>query len=286
MPSLLTRPVGLALTMITVTLALFFVVTIVVGLRVWVRAWLLRSSRTWGWDDNLVVMAYVSPRHVEQSLHATHFQKLIVRQILFILSTALAVTTGFYGVGTPDADLNEFVMMRAGEYFLYWQISMCVSVPFIKGFIVFGLLRLTQQRRFRYPLYIVMVSTVLFTIASLSALLLHCRPIAANWNPLVGACGSLSSVLYLSYVVTGINIAADLSCAIVPYFMVRGLTMPRRAKTSVMAILGLGLFASVATVARTPYFKYYMVPQNQLCRFDRAIPGDTEQTSEKPKANT
>lgn len=49
-------------------LALFFVVldTLVVGLRIWVRAWYNRSSKVWGWDDDLALLGYVS--HFRASL--------------------------------------------------------------------------------------------------------------------------------------------------------------------------------------------------------------------------
>lgn len=51
--------------------------------------------------------------------------------------------------------------------------------------------------------------------------------------------------------------ATDWTCAIVPFFIVSGLQMPRRQKVSVCAILGLGIFASIATCIRMPYLKYY-----------------------------
>lgn len=49
----------------------------------------------------------------------------------------------------------------------------------------------------------------------------------------------------------------DWTCAIIPFFIVAGLQMSQRKKVSVCAILGLGLFASIATVIRMPYLKYY-----------------------------
>ncbi|KAG6354386.1 hypothetical protein INS49_004403 [Diaporthe citri] len=51
--------------------------------------------------------------------------------------------------------------------------------------------------------------------------------------------------------------ATDWVCAAIPFIIVAGLQMSRRKKVSVICILGLGIFASVATCVRMPYLKYY-----------------------------
>lgn len=48
--------------------------------------------------------------------------------------------------------------------------------------------------------------------------------------------------------------------------------MPRRRKISVICILSLGILASIATLIRMPYLKYYNTtkyPHNLLCRLFR-----------------
>lgn len=64
--------------------------------------------------------------------------------------------------------------------------------------------------------------------------------------------------------------ATDWACAIIPFFIVAGLQMSRRRKISVIAILGLGVSASIATCIRMPYLKYYDVvkyPNEIACTF-------------------
>lgn len=51
--------------------------------------------------------------------------------------------------------------------------------------------------------------------------------------------------------------ATDWVCASIPFIIVTGLQMSRRKKISVICILGLGVFASIATCVRMPYLKYY-----------------------------
>lgn len=56
-------PGGRALMLVAITLVLLIIDVIVVGLRVWTRAWHLRKSRAWGWDDSLALIAFVSLPH-------------------------------------------------------------------------------------------------------------------------------------------------------------------------------------------------------------------------------
>ncbi|EFX04563.1 hypothetical protein CMQ_1491 [Grosmannia clavigera kw1407] len=53
--------------------------------------------------------------------------------------------------------------------------------------------------------------------------------------------------------VVRIGITTDWTCAILPWFNIRRLQMPIRAKVLVMTILSLGAIASSATIVRAPY---------------------------------
>lgn len=64
--------------------------------------------------------------------------------------------------------------------------------------------------------------------------------------------------------------ASDWACALIPFAVVAKLQMDRRKKISVVCILGLGIFASIATCVRMPFLKYYNTdkyPTELLCRF-------------------
>lgn len=63
--------------------------------------------------------------------------------------------------------------------------------------------------------------------------------------------------------------ATDWVCTIIPFFIVAGLQMKRRQKISVVLIIGLGIFASIATVLHMPYLKYYdtsKYPTELMCK--------------------
>lgn len=85
-----------------------------------------------------------------------------------------------------------------------------------------------------------------------------------------GTCQKMISLQTVSYIVSAIQMATDWVCAAIPCFIVAGLQMSRRRKISVIAILGLGVSASVATCVRMPYLKYYdtvKYPEEIACKF-------------------
>lgn len=85
-----------------------------------------------------------------------------------------------------------------------------------------------------------------------------------------GTCQDKLSLTTVSYIVSAIQMATDWACALVPFFVVAGLQMSRRKKVSVLCILGLGVFASIATCFRMPFLKYYDTakhPTETLCEF-------------------
>jgi hypothetical protein len=83
-----------------------------------------------------------------------------------------------------------------------------------------------------------------------------------------GTCQKVISLQTVSYIVSAIQMVTDWTCALLPFFIVSHLQLPRRKKVSIICILGLGIFASIATCIRMPYLKYYdtvKYPKETLC---------------------
>lgn len=53
-------PTGLALTLVIIILIFTVLSTVVVALRIYVRAWMGKSAGTWGWEDTFITLGYVS----------------------------------------------------------------------------------------------------------------------------------------------------------------------------------------------------------------------------------
>lgn len=97
-------------------------------------------------------------------------------------------------------------------------------------------------------------------------LVITCRPIAAKWNPGLGTCSGNEIILIGSYAFSLIAILSDLACSVIPFLIVRHLEMPTRSKYTIIFILGIGVLASIACIARIPYFSYYTRDDNILCK--------------------
>ncbi|RBR26411.1 uncharacterized protein FIESC28_00816 [Fusarium coffeatum] len=221
--------------------ALAFGITsvIVVTLRIYVRAGLSDvSPQLLGPEDYLSVLS----------------------ALLFIPAIVFSVLTTRYGVGSHDVNIpNPLYLIRATEYQTYWEVLYFISSTIIKCAIGLTCIRLDSRKRVVYPIFINMAVMITITILALVYVFANCTPFAATWNPALGTCQKKISLQVVSYIVSAFQMATDWACAIIPCFIVAGLQMSRRRKISVIAILGLGVSASVATCVRMPYLKYYDV---------------------------
>ncbi|RSM00557.1 hypothetical protein CDV31_011723 [Fusarium ambrosium] len=236
------KPQGFALVLIIVVLIFVSIATVIMILRVYVRAWMLRYTANWGWEDTFAVLSYGS----------------------FIVSSIFAVKAAYFGLGTRDDKLDDLVMVRCAEYMLYSQVTYGTTVPLIKASVVFMLLRITVEPKYRWTLYIMQLLATVMAVVGIVASLTYCTPVRAYWNPLLGKCGDFNRVVIIGYVWTVVGIVTDWCCAILPYFVVRKLQMNRRSKRIVMLILGLGALASTATIVRAPYLQYYLATKDKL----------------------
>ncbi|CEI61683.1 hypothetical protein FVEN_g2749 [Fusarium venenatum] len=221
--------------------ALAFGITsvIVLCLRIYVRAGLSDvSPRLLGLEDYLAVLS----------------------TLLFIPAIVFSILTTRYGVGSHDVNIpSPLYLVRATEYQTYWEILYFISSTIIKCAIGLTCIRIDIRRRITIPIYINMAIMIIVTILALAYVFANCTPFAATWNPALGTCQKQISLQTVSYIVSAIQMATDWACAIIPCFIVAELQMSRRRKISAIAILGLGVFASVATCVRMPYLKYYDV---------------------------
>ncbi|KAJ0106827.1 hypothetical protein J7T55_001351 [Diaporthe amygdali] len=211
-------------------------------LRIFVRAWLLRKERSWGWDDTLALLSFLT----------------------FLPECVFVIIAARYGLGTPDAELNELVTAQAALMMGNWQMFYAASTNLIKAAIAVTLLRLTDQPKYRWPITASLVATPIFTGAVVIVLIVTCRPVGAQWDLDLGPCPLHNWLAILSYPFTALTIILDWGCAIIPWLLIRKLQLNRRIKRSLIIVLGLGGTASIGAIARLPYLKYYTIPEDQL----------------------
>lgn len=175
-------------------------------------------------------------------------------------------------MGTPDDRLGndpsalDAYKIRGTEYFTYWQFCIGLSICLVKASISIALLRLATAKAHRIILWVVVVSSGATGAGAFTSLFIVCKPLQATWNPGLGQCIPYSLVTNLSYIFSAVTIPTDFVCAILPLFIFRRLQMPRRTKNTLLAILGLGMFAGLGTIVRVPYMHYYNAEQDRLCK--------------------
>jgi hypothetical protein len=197
-------------------------------------------------------------------------------QLTFIPSCVFIILATLYGLGTPDDKLNNLVRAKAALYMGYWQMHYAVSVNLVKPGIAIALLRLTTQRRYRYPVWTILVAAPLFTGGVIVVLITTCRPVGAQWDLDLGPCPTHVVMAQLSYLFTVMTVIMDWACAIIPYLLLRRLDMRRRVKVSLIVVLTMGGFASTAAIIRIPYLKYYLITEDQMCKSDPIFPPGPE----------
>ncbi|KAJ8116626.1 hypothetical protein OPT61_g1990 [Boeremia exigua] len=230
-------PQGLALGIVVASILLAVVTTIVVCLRIWVRMGLSGAlDKTWSTEDYLLVMGFIP----------------------FLASVVFAILAAYHGTGMRDVHLpSPLYAIRAGEYIIYWEVLYFISSTIVKIAIGFTCIRIDQRKRVTYPISVNISVMTLIAVLALVFVFINCKPFAATWNPALGTCQKVITLETVSYIVSAVQAVSDWVCAIIPCYIVSTLQMPRRRKISVICILGLGIFASLATIVRVPYLKYY-----------------------------
>ncbi|KAM5344028.1 hypothetical protein ACJ41O_012565 [Fusarium nematophilum] len=169
----------------------------------------------------------------------------------------------YYGIGTRDAELNGNLQSDGRRYLWYFQVTYCCSLLFLKGSICALLLRIAVVRTHRIIIWATLVFSTLSTTTVIIGLFLICHPISAAWGR-PGKCSPTVVIASLGYLVSAGAVVTDFSCAILPGFMVYKANMKMSTKISITIVLGLGLLASIATLVRLPYVKYYTRLDNYL----------------------
>jgi hypothetical protein len=146
------------------------------------------------------------------------------------------------GVGEHHREWGPAEMKDGIMYFSLWQLFYVTSTVPVKASICISLLRITMKRPFRVILWALIVLSCISAIMACSVVWGTCRPMAFTWDKTIegGKCSSLEMIIALSYVVSGVNIVTDWTCAIMPALILWDVQMRRKLKISVCIILGMG----------------------------------------------
>ena len=115
-----------------------------------------------------------------------------------------------------------------------------------------------------------MASMAAFTVGAVITffvLVFQCYPVSYTWNRTsgLGTCLSRNTIANFGYGFSALDIFFDWLYALLPIPMLWDVKMTFQIKLSIFAILGLGVFASTATIIRLKYIVALVDPSDYLC---------------------
>ncbi|KAF2264002.1 hypothetical protein CC78DRAFT_517667 [Lojkania enalia] len=205
---------------------------IVVSLRLYVRARIVRRLR---WDD----------------------WTMLISIILGIGNTATVQVAVDYGLGRHQDTLDDATVLKALKYDYLAQPTAIMAPAF--GRVSLALLLLTfagNIKARRWLLWGIIVLQLIINTLCFSLILGQCRPIQLLWDKsLEGSCWDLRAQEYYGYFQSSFNCTTDFILAICPAVVIWELQMALPEKLSLIALMGLGIFAMVASIIKTILLK-------------------------------
>ncbi|KAI1814690.1 hypothetical protein GGS20DRAFT_398939 [Poronia punctata] len=164
-----------------------------------------------------------------------------------------------FGLGSHNRALSQADEIEA----LKWQAlatgSYVLDMWLIKLSIGMFLLRLAVQKRYKYVLHLSIFVVGVWSLALFFWNVFQCNPVSAQWDYTVlerdptSHCVTADEIVSAAYSLSALTILSDWFYALIPIPMIWSVTMTTQAKWSVIAVLGLGIFASVATLIRLKF---------------------------------
>ncbi|KUI61201.1 hypothetical protein VP1G_08378 [Cytospora mali] len=146
-------------------------------------------------------------------------------------------------------------LMLAAQWQALATATYILNMMFIKLSIGCFLLRLAVQRRYTYTIYVSMAVVLSWSLGLWFWDIFQCKPVQAQWDYTIPnlQCVSAQQVVNAAYALSVMTIVTDWLFALMPIPMIWQVKMSVQAKMTVVVILGLGIFASIATLIRLKF---------------------------------
>ncbi|KAK2589731.1 hypothetical protein QQS21_012588 [Conoideocrella luteorostrata] len=181
---------------------------------------------------------------------------MLVAQVIFTVACAFTLEGVRRGLGKHNlAVTNEEDRVAA----LMWQaltiVLYIMDMMFVKLSIGVFLLRLATQKVYIWTIRIALVIVTLWSIGIFIWNLFQCTPVEKQWDFRIttGHCATGDDIIAATYALSVMTVLSDWFFALIPIPMLWGVKMTKQAKATVIVILGLGVFASIATLIRLKF---------------------------------
>ena len=193
------------------------------------------------------------------------------KQINFSISCAFILRGCYYGLGRHNMSLPQEREIKALKYQALATATYVANMWLIKMSIAIFLLRIAIQRRYQYTIYVSMGIITVWSLALFFWDVFQCNPVQAQWDyrmlkDPVAHCASAESVIMAAYALSVMNIISDWLYALLPIPMIWHVKMTIEAKITVSLVLGLGIFASIATLVRLRFLADLTDTDDILCK--------------------
>ncbi|KAI1097191.1 hypothetical protein F4804DRAFT_328354 [Jackrogersella minutella] len=231
------RPVVLAIAWVFAGIS-----TSIVALRFYVRLVILRKFKL---DDYIILIT-----------------------LLFGLGNSVCLTiSSYWGLGkhiqTIESDYMSIIYFGKWVYICEFFSIMCPGFGRIS--FAFLLLDLTPpskaRRRFLWAIIFIQFVADVGTVIIIFA---QCKPIEGFWDKRIKAtCWPADTQVYAGYLQGSICAAVDLALAIFPSSLFWSLNMHWKQKAFLSGIMGLGIFAMIASIMKTIYLREITATSDQ-----------------------
>lgn len=198
---------------------------------------------------------------------------LLDRQINFTISCGFILRGVYHGLGRHNMSLPQASEINALKYQALATATYVLNMWLIKLSIAIFLLRIALQKRYRWTIYVSMIIITIWSLALFFWDVFQCTPVTAQWDYTIlqrdsnAECASADSVVMAAYALSVMNILSDWLYALLPIPMIWNVKMTLEAKLTVSLVLGLGIFASIATLVRLKFLADLMNTSDILRKF-------------------
>ncbi|TAQ85467.1 hypothetical protein B7494_g6209 [Chlorociboria aeruginascens] len=200
-----------------------------VGARCYTRVFIVRG---FGIDDGLLVLAMA----------------------LYIMNTAFSTLGVYYGLGRHTSSLTLRQTIEASKWLFIVEVFYVANTALVKLSVGSTLLRLGEKAIYKYIIWAALAINIVICVIVEGFRIFSCSPVDYNWKKSdpteTGHCLMARTGERAAYAFSGITIFLDFLFAILPVFMLWNLKMSWQVKSSIMFILSLGVFATIANFIR------------------------------------
>ncbi|KAI8624044.1 hypothetical protein F5Y19DRAFT_340980 [Xylariaceae sp. FL1651] len=202
--------------------------SVAVALRVYVRTCM---SKSFGYDDMAMVVAFAG----------------------FITLCSLTLVSLANGYG-DEVMKPEYNVVEAVKYFVASTLTYVIVLYIAKLSVALVLFRIAITSR---PARIILGASIgiltVWTLVSTFIVAFQCTPLSLAWGEGTGTCLPAYVLANTGFSISAMDIASSFLYAGLPIYLLRGVQLSTRVKSSVIILLGLGIVSSVVTVIRLKY---------------------------------